>query len=81
MTTREIIKDIMSTKNMTNADMANILGLSQQAFWDRINSKRNKSITVSKMNEMLKILGYELVVMPRGKANRIDGAYLVDDLE
>ena len=28
---------------------------------------------------MLRYLGYDLVIMPRGKVNRIDGAYLVED--
>lgn len=28
---------------------------------------------------MLRALGYELVIMPRAKAGRIDGAYVVED--
>jgi hypothetical protein len=38
-----------------------------------------RKTSVKKLNEMLRALGCELVIMPRAKAGRIDGAYIVTD--
>lgn len=78
MTEREIIKGIMEEKGIRNADLAAALGQSQAATWDRLNG-RASTFTVKKLNEILRFLGYELVIMPRGKAGRIDGAKVVGD--
>lgn len=69
----------MEEQGKTNAQMAAALEISPSAMWERLNSPKGKSLTVNKMNEMLRALGYELVVMPRAKAGRIDDAYVVGD--
>ena len=79
MTSKDVIKVIMTLKNVTNADLAKRMGLSQANVWGKINT--NKSMTISKMNSILNQLDYEVVLLPRGKANRIDGAFVVDDTE
>lgn len=79
MTSKDVIKAIMNLKNVTNADLAKRMGLSQANVWGKINT--NKSMTISKMNSILNQLDYEVVLLPRGKANRIDGAFVVDDTE
>lgn len=76
---KEILKDIVDKKDIKPANMAAALNLSQQTLWDRLNSKSIKGITITKLNEMLLYLGYDLVIMPRGKAGRIEGAYVVDN--
>lgn len=78
MTSKEIVKAIMQEKGKSNADLANALGISQATAWDRLNSPKTNNLTVKKLTEMLRYLDYDLVIMPRGKAGRIDGAYLVD---
>ena len=77
MNEKEIIMKLMEEQNKTNAQMAAALGISPAAMWDRLNSTKTKSLTISKVNEMLRALDYELVIMPRAKAGRIDGAYVV----
>ena len=79
MTTREIIKKLMSDKDVSNAQMASILGTSQATIWDRLNSQRNKSMSISTLSQMLKILDYEVVIVPRNKANRIEGSYTIEE--
>ena len=79
MNEKEIVTKIMKDQSKTNAQMAAALGISPAAMWDRLNSQKTKSLTISKLNEMLRALDYEIVVMPRAKAGRIDGAYVVTD--
>ena len=86
MDARDIVKDIMKEKNRTNADLANNLGISVAALWDRLSktttgTNKPKSITVKKLNDLLRCLDCELVILPRGKAGRIEGAYVVTDEE
>ena len=80
MNEKEIVRTIMSEKGITNAQMANALGITQATLWDRLNGKK-PNLSIAKLNEMLRYLDYDLVIMPRGKANRIDGATIVGDQE
>ena len=77
MNEKEIVNKIMEEQNKSLADVATIVGLSQAALWDRLRSPKNKSLTVAKLNEILTALNYEVVLMPRAKAGKIDGAYVV----
>ena len=80
MNEKEIVKTIMATKGITNAQMANALNITQATMWDRLNGKK-ANLSITKLNEMLRYLDYDLVIMPRGKANRIEGATIVGDSE
>ena len=80
MNEKEIVKAIMKENNKSNADVAAALGLTQATMWDRLNGKKT-NLSINKLNEILRYLGYELVIMPRGKASRIDGAHVVGDSE
>lgn len=79
MNAKEIVIKLMADQNKTNAEMADLLAITQAAMWDRLKSPKTNNLTVKKLNEMLRALGYELVVMPRAKAGRIDDAYTVTD--
>lgn len=90
MNSKEIVKTIMEQKSVTNADMA-ALKITQAALWDRLKTEKTikatgqrvktLNITVGKLNDMLRHLGYELVVMPRAKAGKIDNAYVITDTD
>ena len=67
MNARELLKQLMEEKGVSNADMSSRLGISQASVWDRLNSKRNKSLSISTLNSMLRVMDYEIVVVPRGK--------------
>lgn len=62
MTAKELVKALMVEKDMSNAEMANALGITQAALWDRLNPKKTNNMTIGKLNDMLSKLGYELVV-------------------
>lgn len=79
MNAKEIVIKLMEEQNKSNAEMADIVGISKAAMWDRLNSPKTNNLTVKKLNEMLRALGYEIVIMPRAKAGRIEGAYVVGD--
>lgn len=62
MTAKELVKTLMVEKDVSNAEMANALGITQTALWDRLNPKKTNNMTIGKLNDMLSKLGYELVV-------------------
>lgn len=62
MTAKELVKTLMVEKDVSNAEMANALGITQAALWDRLNPKKTNNMTIRKLNDMLSKLGYELVV-------------------
>lgn len=65
MTGREIVKDIMNRQEKTNAEVADALGITQAAMWDRLNNKKVKDIPLSTLNDMLRVLGYKVCIVPR----------------
>lgn len=62
MTGKELIKNLMTEKKVTNADMARALGISQAALWDRLNPKKTNNMTIVNLSKMLEQLGYEIIV-------------------
>lgn len=62
MTAKELVKTLMVEKDVSNAEMANALDITQAALWDRLNPKKTNNMTIGKLNDMLSKLGYELVV-------------------
>lgn len=73
MTGREIVKDIMNRQEKTNAEMADMLGISQAALWDRLNNRKVKDIPLSTLNDMLRVLGYKICIVPRDHRVSEDG--------
>ena len=65
MTGREIVKDIMNKQEKTNAEVADALGITQAAMWDRLNNKKLKDIPLSTLTDMLRTLGYKVCIVPR----------------
>lgn len=65
LTSKEIVNVIMKDQGVSNAEMAAKLDLTQAALWDRLNPKKTNNMTVKKLNEMLKMLDYKIVVVPR----------------
>ena len=77
MTGREIIKEIMKEQGITNAEMADRLNITQATLWDRLNNKKVKDIPLSLLSEMLRVLDYNVQIVPR--ATRIpDKGYKVE---
>lgn len=64
MKARDIVKEIMTRKELGNAEFARVLNITPAALWDRLNTKKAKDIPVSTMNEMLTALGYKIAIIP-----------------
>lgn len=85
MNGREIIKDIMAKMNITNSMLANRLGITQAALWDRIDTqprkgKPRKDIPVSLLSEMVKVMDYKVMIVPSKTRVPADG-YVIEDLK
>ena len=61
MKTTEAVRSIMENKSICLAELANRTGKSMQATWARLNQD---NISVVKLNEMLSVLGYKVVLVP-----------------
>ena len=56
MTSKELIKTLMTEHDITNAEMAKTLGITQAALWDRLNPKKSDNTTVAKLGDMLSVM-------------------------
>ena len=77
MNSRDLIRVIMEQQGVSNAALARQLGLTSAALWDRLNTKKNKSLSVANVSEMLEPLGYRLVIIPAG-SQPPEGSFPVD---
>ena len=77
MTTQEIIKELMVKENKTNARFASDLEITQAALWDRLNNSKRKDLSISVLSKMLRLLGYKIQIVPRGK-KLPDDSYEID---
>ena len=57
----DIIRNIVLGKGMKYSELAYRLNIGQNVLNERL---RQKNISIDKMNEMLKVLGYKMVVVP-----------------
>lgn len=77
MTSKELIKTLMTEHDITNAEMAKTLGITQAALWDRLNSKKSDNTTVKKLGDMLNVMGYKIIVVP-DEVPIPEGGYAID---
>lgn len=75
MKPNEIVRDIMKTQNIGLSKLADRMQKSVRLVSDRL---RLDNISVDKLVEILRFLDHDLVIMPRGKAGRIEGAYVIE---
>ena len=63
MEARELIKEIMKNKEVTNAELARRLNVTQATVWDRLNNKKGRrDIPLSLLTEMLSVLDCQVIV-------------------
>ena len=77
MTGRETIGQIIKDQNKTVAEFAKSCGLSTAAMWERLYGPKQKDIPLSTFNDMLRVLGYKILVVPFS-ARATNGSYYVD---
>lgn len=69
-TTGKSIKAIMESKGMGTNALADAMGKSVSTVCDRI---YQQNISVDKLNEIVRVLGYKIMLVPRGTKG--DGFY------
>lgn len=74
---REILKAVMSSKSISNAELAKRLKVSNATIWERLNNKNVKDIPVSLMTTMLRAMDYKVIVVP-ANIRLPDGGYEVE---
>ena len=64
MDARDIIKLIIKKKEITNAELARRLSITQATLWDRLNNRKGRrDIPVSLLSEMLTALDCKVVIL------------------
>lgn len=61
---REILKEIMASKSLSNAELAKRLNVSNATIWERLNNKNVKDIPMSLLTTMLRAMDYKVIVVP-----------------
>lgn len=64
MTGKAIVRTIMERLGVGVTDMGRLLDITPQMVWRRISATDTKDLTVEKLGEMCKVLGYKVVVVP-----------------
>lgn len=77
MTGKEIAKIIMENQNVSNAELAHKAGIKPAAMWDRLHNTKSKDLNVAALNEILRVLGYKIQIVPFEKRTP-DGGYEVE---
>lgn len=72
MTGKDIIKGVMDKEEVTNAQLAKRLGVTQAVVWARLNNKSAKDMQLAVFDEMLNALGYELVIRKKAVKEEIE---------
>ena len=77
MTGKEIVKTIMEQQSVSNAELAHKVNVKPTAMWDRLNNTNSKDLNVSLLNDMVRVLGYKIQVVP-STCKTPDGGFKVE---
>ena len=66
MKSKEIVSELVKTSGNSIAGIAKILDKSTQTVWNMIYSPARKSLGVDNLAGILDVLGYKLVIVPKG---------------
>lgn len=70
MTAMEAVKEVMKIRDVRPAVLADRLGIKSNVLSERF---KQKNVSVSKLNEMLRLMDYKVVIVPRGTRLPDDG--------
>lgn len=70
MTAMEAVKEVMKIREVRPAVLADRLGIKSNVLSERF---KQKNVSVSKLNEMLRLMDYKVVIVPRGTRLPDDG--------
>lgn len=63
MKARDIVKQIMSEKDVGNAEFAHKLDIKPTALWQQLNGS-NDNPTINRLVAMVETLGYKIIIAP-----------------
>lgn len=79
MLAKTIIREIMDMKGIGMVKMAKMLGFAYpQKVTDRLGTGKSKNLSTDKLDEMVRVLGYKVVIVPEDVVLR-EGWFEVDD--
>lgn len=65
MTGKAIVRALMERHSAGVTHMGELLGITPQMVWRRVNANDHRDLTVEKLGEMCDALGYKVVVIPK----------------
>lgn len=74
MIAMEAVKEVMKRKEVRPAMLCDRLGIKSNVLSERF---KQKNVSVSKLNEMLRILDYKVLIVPR-EARTPDGGFEIE---
>ena len=78
MLAKAVVKAIMGSKSIGPSKMAEMLGCIRQTISDRLGTGKSVSMGTDKLDEMVRVLGYKVIVVPQ-EVEMKDGWYEIDD--
>lgn len=78
MLVKKAIRAIMDRKGIGLNALARMLGKNSQFVSDKLNPAKGLNMSTDKLDEMIRVMGYKIVLMPSDVCMK-DGWYEVDD--
>lgn len=78
MLVKKAIRTIMDRKGIGLNALARMLGKNSQFVSDKLNPAKGLNMSTDKLDEMIRVMGYKIVLMPSDVCMK-DGWYEVDD--
>ena len=78
MTGKSAILMLMEKHGVSNTKMADSLGITRAALWSRLDPRKSDNITVNTLQEMLDVIGYEIVIVRKGFADNCKNVITID---
>ena len=78
MLVKKAIRAIMDRKGVGLNALARMLGKNSQFVSDKLNPAKGLNMSTDKLDEMIRVMGYKIVLMPSDVCMK-DGWYEIDD--
>lgn len=78
MLVKKAIRAIMDRKGIGLNALARMMGKNSQFVSDKLNPAKGLNMSTDKLDEMIRVMGYKIVLMPSDVCMK-DGWYEIDD--
>ena len=78
MNAKKAVREIMDYKGISTSKLAEMLGSNMQKVCDRLGMGKSKNLSTDKLDELIRVMGYKIVLMPSDVEIQ-DGWYEVTD--